>query len=67
MLNRITSVKLQYLKHLSMYKQVSSALLKIVAYKLFIYRSSTLSVKSIWKPSKIFISHPKRVIFNETN
>ena len=26
-----------------------------------------LPVKSIWQPSKIFISHPKNVIFNETN
>ena len=27
----------------------------------------TLPVKSIWRPSKIFISHPKSVTFNETN
>ena len=26
-----------------------------------------LSVKSIWPPSKIFISYPKGVIFYETN
>ena len=27
----------------------------------------TLLVKSIWPPSKIFISHPKFVILNETS
>ena len=31
---------------------------------IYIY---ALPVKSIWSPSKIFISHPKSVIFNETS
>ena len=30
----------------------------------FVY---TLPVRSIWLPSKIFISHPKSVVFNETS
>ena len=29
--------------------------------------TGTLPVKSIWPPSKIFISHPKSVIFNKTS
>ena len=35
---------------------------------IYIYtHTHSLPVKSIWPPLEIFISHPKSVIFNDTN
>ena len=47
-----------------MCKQISSNSFKNeINYKLFTYKSYILLIKSIWLPSKIFISHSKSVIF----